>query len=182
MTGTGDTNGRDRRRHGVTTTSSSSRLVVFVVVALIIGAVVGYEVNNASVVVTPATRTVTSTVTSTTTTTTVGPANNAGVNGSLVLAVDQNGSIVLVNGAWDGGYLWLVTSMTHPNVIEPVANYTYVPPHNATLLGGPAEMQIFTFRALKVGNTTATLELVRPWQMNDTVGRYALHVVVVVGP
>jgi predicted secreted protein len=100
------------------------------------------------------------------------------VNGSMDLAVNQNSSLALVNGAWDGGYLWQVTNVSNPSVVESVSNYTYVPPHNATLVGGPADTQIFTFKALKEGNSSVTLELVRSWQLNESISRYVLYVVV----
>jgi predicted secreted protein len=104
--------------------------------------------------------------------------NDKAANGSMNVAVNQNSSIALENGAWDGGYLWQVTNVSNPNVVESVSNYTYVPPHNATLVGGPADTQIFTFKALKEGNATVTLELMRPWQMNESISRYVLDVVV----
>jgi len=132
---------------------------------------VGYEIGASAVV--PATRTVTAGQL------TAAAGSDTIVNGSLKVVLGQNSTLALVNSAWDGGYLWLVTKVSDPSVVEPVANSTYVPPHNATLVGGPAETQIFTFKALKAGNATVLLELVRPWQMNEPVSRYVLNVIVV---
>ena|SRR5271157_767025 len=141
------------------------------ILSLVVGAVLGYEIGANTVV--PATRTVTvGQLTATTGSDTI-------VNGSLKVVPGQNSTLALVNSAWDGGYLWLVAKVSDPSVVEPVANSTYVPPHNATLVGGPAETQIFTFKALKAGNATVLLELVRPWQMNEPVSRYVLNVIVV---
>lgn len=161
-----DSTGKDERRG-----STLSRLAAFMILSLVVGAAVGYEIGASTAV--PATRTITATQL----TTTIG--SDTTVNGSLKVVLGQNSTVALVNSAWDGGYLWLVTKVSNPSVVQPVANSTYVPPHNATLVGGPAETQIFTFKALKAGNATVMLELVRPWQMNEPVSRYVLSVVVV---
>ena len=144
-------------------------VTAFVIVSLVVGVAIGYVAGVS--LTTPTTVT-------TTLTTTATVSENTGVNGTLRVASGQNSTLSLVNSAWDGGYLWLVTKVSSPSVVEPVANFTYVPPHNSTLVGGPAETQIFTFKALRVGNATVTLELVRPWQTNEPVGRYVLNVVV----
>lgn len=157
--------GKDDRR------GSSTRLVAFVILSLVVGAAIGYEIGASSQA--PTTKTVTAT-----TSLTAVPSDTT-VNGTLRVGAGQNSTVSLVNSAWDGGYLWLVTKVSNSSVVEPVANSTYIPPHNSTFVGGPPDTQIFTFKALRAGSATVMLELVRPWQTSEPIGKYVLNIVVV---
>lgn len=125
----------------------------------------------------------TSTAIQTVTTTTASPttitvtrtqAAGSAMNGSVRASVGTDSSIAILNGAWDGGYTWEVTSIDNQSVVRLVGNETYTPPSNG-LVGGPANTQIFTFEALKAGSAVVTLQLVRPWESNAPIARYVVY-------
>ena len=68
--------------------------------------------------------------------------------------------------------------VSNPSIVESFPYHVFVSPHNASLVGSPADMQVFTFKVLKEGNATVTLELVQSWQINESISRYALHTAV----
>lgn len=164
---------------------NNAKLAIALIIALLAGAAVGYEGSVVSTV--PATTAVTITqfvtttsVTTSTVTQTVSGASelSSSMNGSLKITAGENSSVALQNSAWDGGYLWQVSSIDNPGVVRLVANQTYPGSSSPGLVGGPAETQVFTFKALGAGSAVVTLQLVRPWLPNAPIGRYLLYVIV----
>lgn len=164
---------------------NAAKLAIAVIIALLAGAAIGYEGSVVSTV--PATTTVTisqlfttTSVTTSTATQTVSVASglSSSMNGSLRIVAGENSSVALQNSAWDGGYVWQVTSIDNQGVVQLVGNQTYTGSSSPGLVGGPAEVQVFTFKALETGSAVVTLRLARPWLPNAPIGMYSLYVVV----
>jgi inhibitor of cysteine peptidase len=73
------------------------------------------------------------------------------------------------------GYSWTLTGISDESVLQKTKN-EYVAPK--TNLIGASGKEVWTFKALKKGNTTISLGYSRPWESTPPVETFSLTVVV----
>jgi len=77
------------------------------------------------------------------------------VGGSVVVTLDSNATT---------GYSWALKEITDASVLEETGHeYNAPPPTEPPLLGAGGE-EIWTFKALKSGTSTISMEYKRPWE------------------
>ncbi len=90
------------------------------------------------------------------------------VSGSLTVTLDSNAST---------GFQWVLVSIGDETVLEKTAN-TYEAPEDTGMVGAPGK-EIWTFKALKKGTSTISMEYSRPWE-NGTQAAETFDLIVVV--
>jgi predicted secreted protein len=88
------------------------------------------------------------------------------VGESLVVTLESNVTT---------GYSWTLTGISDESVLQKTKN-EYVAPK--TNLIGASGKEVWTFKALKKGNTTISLGYSRPWESTPPVETFSLTVVV----
>ena len=75
------------------------------------------------------------------------------------------------------GFQWELTSISDQNVLEKQSN-TYEAPEDTGMVGAPGK-EVWTFKALKKGTSTISMEYSRPWDDGEKGAEtFTLNVVV----
>ena len=90
------------------------------------------------------------------------------VGGSVTVTLDSNAST---------GFQWVLVSISDETVLEKVAN-TYEAPEDTGMVGSPGK-EIWTFKALKKGTSTISMEYSQPWE-NGTKAAETFDLIVAV--
>jgi len=90
------------------------------------------------------------------------------VGGSVIVTLESNAST---------GFQWVLVSIGDETVLEKVAN-TYESPEDTDMVGAPGK-EIWTFKALKKGTSTISMEYSQPWE-NGTKAAETFNLIVVV--
>ena len=90
------------------------------------------------------------------------------VGGSVIVTLESNAST---------GFQWVLVSIGDETVLEKVAN-TYEAPEDTDMVGAPGK-EIWTFKALKKGTSTISMEYSQPWE-NGTKAAETFNLIVVV--
>ena len=90
------------------------------------------------------------------------------VGGSVIVTLESNAST---------GFQWVLVSIGDETVLEKVAN-TYEAPEDTDMVGAPGK-EIWTFKALKKGTSTISMEYSRPWEGGEK-GEWTFVLLVVV--
>ena len=91
------------------------------------------------------------------------------VGGSLTVTLESNVTT---------GFAWELVNITDETVLEQVGEQEYKAPEAGALIGAGGE-EVWTFKALKKGTSTISMEYRRPWEKGvEPAQTFALTVVV----